>query len=153
MATIEEYDDFKRENKSAHAQELTDFAIVNFLEYALCSKILVDDVPDDNIQANNALTQDPSPGGTLQSRIPRQSSLELETYTSDSETMTISGDLSDAATINSATPEHLSKHFRDSLSPPYNASMTYDENSNSEEIFGLAGQIPHEGIASVRWKH
>jgi len=102
MATIEEYDDFKRENKSAHAQESTDFAIINFLEYALCSKILVDDVPDDNIQATNALHQDHSTGSALQSRVPLQSSTHFETYDSDSETMTISGDLSDAATINSA---------------------------------------------------
>jgi len=53
-----------------------------------------------------------------------------------------------------STPlEHLSKHFRNSLSPPYNGSMTYDEKLNSEEMFGLDGQIPHERIASVRWKY
>lgn len=152
MATIQEYNDFKREKESEHAQRSTDFAIINFLKYALCSMILVDDVPDNNSQVTVSLTQDSSPNNTLQSCVCHQSSPELDPCDGDSETMIISGDLSDVTTTNSTTPERLPKHFRDSLCPPYNINMTHGKTLSGEEMLDIPDHISHEVIQSVEWK-
>ena len=157
MATIEEYNDFKHENTSEHAHKSTDFAIINFLEYALCSRVLVDDVPDNNSQVTHTPAQDPSPGSILQSHVYHQPSPEFETYDGDSGTMTISGDLSEhtgqATTNDSATPEDLPNRFHDSLSPPYNVSMTSNETLDSKDMLELADQDPDEVIESVEWEY
>lgn len=157
MATIEEYNEYKRDNKSEHAQRSTDLAIINFLGHALCSKILVDDVPDNTTQATNAPTQDPSPVSTLQSRVYHQPSPELEIRDDDFETMTISGDLSEhvshADTNNSATPEDHLNHFHERASSAHHVSMTYSETLDGEEMFELADQDSHEAIKSVEWEH
>lgn len=157
MAAIEEYNKFKRENKSTHAQKSTDFAIINFLEYALCSKILVDDVPNITPQVTDVLTQDPSPTGAAQSGFYDQPSPELEIYGDDSDTMTIFGRCSDlsehSATITSTTPDILPEHFRDSLSLSYNVSMAYNYTLNGKEMFELDDQVPDEVIESVEWEY
>ncbi|KAI4744045.1 hypothetical protein E4T50_05520 [Aureobasidium sp. EXF-12298] len=91
----DDYIECKLTNKSAHAQEATDFAIVNFLEFAVCSEILVEDVPQNNIQVPDAFSQDPPSSGHVRPHVVRRTSPESDTYGEHSDTGTIRDDLSE----------------------------------------------------------
>lgn len=99
----------------AHVQESTDFAIFNFLEFALGSVIFVDDVSDNNqVDDTNAFTQNNSLD-KLQSCVAHHSSHEINTSGEDMEHEIIYDDLSEYPSrvnfTHSTTPEVLHGHL------------------------------------------
>jgi hypothetical protein len=95
VTTIDDHIECKLTNKSAHAQEATDFAIDNFLEFALCSEILVDDVPQDNSQVPDGFSQESLSSGYVHSHVVHHTSPEPDTFDENSEAETIRDDLSE----------------------------------------------------------
>ena len=153
MTTIDDYIESKLANKSAHAQEATDFAIFNFLEFALCSEILVDDVPQNNIQVPDAFSQDSSFSGDVHSHVVHHTSAEPDTCDEHSNTETIRDDLSECTShidsTNFNTPEDSPALVDDSLFPSYNISIMYNDTLSEDE---MSEQIQLDGLPSLKYK-
>ena len=142
MSTIDSYADCKLDNKSVQAQEATDHAIVNFLEYALGSKILVDDVPDNNSQVANydISTQDLSLSHIPLPRAFHRSSSDTSDD-DESGSGTILDDFSDyASQVDSADHTHHQQTLNvsdDNQSSSNDTNMNFNKTSVDQKMSGL----------------
>ncbi|KAG9667098.1 hypothetical protein KCU99_g9129, partial [Aureobasidium melanogenum] len=148
LTTIDDYVECKLVNTSKHAQEATDHAIVNFLEYALHSVIYVDDAP-----THAARTQTTAP---CRNSAARHSDLE------DSDVEIICNDLSEEESksctdltnlTTPATPEDLPDYVDDDLPPPVDISMIFNEIFSDQEMSETTDKAQCDCPEWLEWMH
>jgi hypothetical protein len=83
-----DYNHFRLTHMSSEAQEATDRAIVNYLEWALCTEVFIISPSNNTSQATNVYTQLPFSGSSVHSCVTSQDSLVTDS----------AGDIADAST-------------------------------------------------------
>jgi hypothetical protein len=74
-----DYNHFRLTNMSTQAQEATDRAIVNFLEWALCTIVFINGPSENTSQVTDVHTQPLSSGSSFLSCVSSQHSPETDT--------------------------------------------------------------------------
>ncbi|KAG9529897.1 hypothetical protein KCU93_g2920, partial [Aureobasidium melanogenum] len=159
LVTIDNYIECKLINKTKHAQEVTDHAIFNFLEYALGSVIHVDDAPNNAALVPSSPSQAVTLQHQVQTAVAHQNAAAHDSDFEDSEVKIICNDLSEEESTsctdltNRTTPEDLPDYVDDHMPPPIDISKIFNEVLSEHEMSETVDDVQHDCPEWLQWKH